>query len=106
MVIRIPKVDFRGANVIDMLQFLDQCVERFGSGRETNEESRVRITWTSDLQDSTQGGDFRPYLPPRSEDVTILESLKTIMAGSGLQYTVSNRWVIVDLKRKSTRLTR
>ena len=106
MTIRVPEIDFRSANVFDMLLFLDHSVERFGSGQETNRESRVRIIWTSDLEQSTPEQDFRSYLPPRSEDTTILESLKTIVDGSGLQYTVSNQWVIVDLKQERMRPTR
>lgn len=106
MTIRVPEIDFRSANVFDMLLFLDHSVERYGIGQETNRESRVRIIWTSELEQSMSEQDFRSYLPPRSEDTTILESLKTIVDGSGLQYTVSNQWVIVDLKPERMRPTR
>jgi len=100
MAIRVPEIDFRSANLFDMLLFLDHSVAQYGTGPETNAATRVRITWTPALEAASADKDYQCYLLPKTEDVSILEALQTIVEGAAVQYISSNQWVIVDLKQE------
>ena len=115
--IEIPLVDFRQANIFDMLSFLDQCIATFGKGTEMKPDTRVWIVWDSTLE-RTLGPDdpfdmkspppkypFEPYLPPPYRRIPILYSLKMIVEGSGVRYSVSNLTITVKQKMETANNT-
>jgi hypothetical protein len=115
--IQVPEIDFRQANLFDMLDFLDACIARFGRGPELNDKTRVRIVWDSDLERPLGPDDpfdmeapppkepFEPYLPPPYRRIPILYSLKMIVEGSGVRYSVSNLTITVEQKMKTANNT-
>jgi hypothetical protein len=107
--IQIPEVDFRQANLFDMLAFLDYCIPKHGAGLDLNEKTRVRIVWDSRLRNAGGPNDpfdlddfteypYAPYLPPPYKRIPILYSLKMIVTGCQVQYTVSNLTITVEQK--------
>lgn len=111
--IKIPLVDFRQANIFDMLSFMDESIARFGKGPELRPDTRVRIVWDSTLERST--GPHNPrdmisplpnepyelYLPPPYRQIPILYLLKMIVEGSKVAYSVSHLDVTVEQKAET-----
>jgi hypothetical protein len=108
--IQIPEVDFRQANIFDMLHFLDHCIARFGEGPDLKPNTRVRIVCNPDLgkydppinpfglSAPPSKPRVKPYIPPPYRRIPILYSLKMIVTGCQVQYTVSNLTITVEQK--------
>ena len=88
--IAIPEIDFRGANIRDVIEFLDSAVTRFGGERDKTDAGRIRIV--ADVgQESTQ-----PVITFAGKGMSILHALRLAAALGGLEYRVQGNTVTVS----------
>jgi len=108
----IPEVDFRQANLIDVVQFLDCMVSEHGGEIEKNDDTRVRVR----MGEFFTTEDHRARLPPHAtwwtgtpdmplltfaaHDVSLLETLGIMVSVGGLDYTIHGRVVSINDPKK------
>lgn len=88
----IPELDFRQANILDIIDFYDKAVTDYGTGAEKKEKSRLRIR----LHESVINHSYPPYSLPiaapilafAGKEMSLLEALKisTNLARLALHY--------------------
>lgn len=76
----IPEIDFRQANIFDIIAFYDKAIPQHGTGAETNDATRIRIR----VHKAALGGEALPYalpeLPPcltfTAKKISLLNALR------------------------------
>jgi hypothetical protein len=108
----IPEVDFRQANLRDVIMFLDCMVSEHGAGREKHDDSRVKVG----IGRHFTLAERRALLPPHAihwsgmpdeplltfaaRDIGLLEVLGIVVSVSEQEYTIRGRVVSIDDPKK------
>ena len=111
----IPEVDFRQANVRDVIMFLDCMVLAYGAGREKHDGSRVSVG----IGRHFTLAERRALLPPHAihwsgmpdaplltfaaRDIGLLEVLGIVVSVGELEYTIRGRVVSIDDPKRLAR---
>ena len=110
----IPEVDFRQANLLDVVDFLDSMVAEHGDGVEKSDDTRLRLR----MGDFFTTEEHRARLPPHAtwwtgtpdmplltfaaRDISLLEVLGIMVSVGGLEYTIHGNVVSInDPKKRS-----
>lgn len=94
----IPEVDFRQANLFDVIDFMDKMGGRYGSGQETRDESRIRIKGDKSLLpvELKHGvGDNTPCLTFTAKNIPLLTLVKLMTQFSSLRYVIDGNVVTI-----------
>ena len=95
----IPEVDFRQANLFDVIDFMDKMGERYGAGQETREDSRIRIQGDKSLLpvELKHGvGDNTPCLTFTAKNIPLLTLVKLMTQVSSLRYVIDGNVVTIS----------
>lgn len=95
----IPEVDFRQANLFDIIDFMDLRVKTQGTGQETRDESRIRIKGDKSLLpvERKHGfGDNTPCLTFTARNIPLLSLMKIMTGVSSLRYVVEGNVVTIS----------
>jgi len=111
----IPEVDFRQANLLDIIDFLDHMVLEHGAGVDLNDDTRLRIRVGRHVTRQER----RARLPPHAlswndgtrdvclvtfsaRDMPLLKILGIVIEYGDLEYTIHGRVVSVNIPREPT----
>ena len=91
----IPQIEFRQANIVDIINFFDVVVKDIGEGIEKSDETRIRIAI-----DRENTGNQTPVITFASRKMPLLYALKFTMKLGSLEYKIDNRTVTVFTPKK------
>jgi hypothetical protein len=86
----VPEIDFRCANIYDIIDFYDLCVKKHGGGDEKDDKSRVRLVY-----DEIEFGDAPPLLHFSSLKMPLLYALRLSCKVGMLKYRIKDNVVTV-----------
>ena len=86
----VPEIDFRCANIYDIIAFYDDCVKQHGGADENDDKSRVRL-----VCDTTGFGEDVPLLHFGSLKMPLLYAIRLSCKVGGLKYKISDNIVTV-----------
>jgi hypothetical protein len=108
----IPEVDFRQANIRDVITFLDGMVSKYGAELETHDDSRVRVA----IGRHFTLAERRAFLPPHAihwsgtpdeplltfaaRDISLLEALGIVVSVGEMEYSIRGQEVSIDDPKK------
>jgi hypothetical protein len=92
----VPEIDFRCANIYDIIEFYDHCVKEHGGDKEKHDRSRVRL-----VADKEGFGENVPLIHFGSLKMPLLYALKLTCAVGDLEYRVKENTVTVYKPKKN-----
>jgi hypothetical protein len=92
----IPEIDFRCANIYDIIDFYDHCVKEHGGEDEKDDKTRVRI-----VCDKAGFGDNIPLLHFSSLNMPLLYALRLSCAVGDVKYRITDNTVTVYKPKKA-----
>ena len=96
----VPEIDFRCANIYDIIAFYDACVKEHGGDREKDDKSRVRL-----VSDEKGFGEDIPLIHFASLKMPLLYAIKLTCKIGGLEYRIKDNTVTVFRPEKTNRPT-
>jgi hypothetical protein len=108
----IPEVDFRQANIRDVITFLDCRVAEYGAGLEKHVDTRVSVGIGRHFSQAERrailpphaihwtGMPDEPLLTFAAQDISLLEALGIVVSVGELEYTIRGREVSINDPKK------
>ncbi len=94
----IPEVNFRGANIHDVAEFLDQAITQYEASGDASGFTRARIACDVERNPRTW-----PVITFRGKDMTVLRVLRLTVALGGLVYHADDRTITISRQPKTSR---
>jgi len=92
----VPEIDFRCANIYDIIDFYDHCVREHGGDDEKDDKMRVRL-----VCDKTGFGEDVPLIHFSSLKMPLLYALRLSCALGELKYRIKDNTVTVYKPEKA-----
>jgi len=92
----VPEIDFRCANIYDIIDFYDQCVKEHGGEDEKDDKARVRLVCAK----AEFGGNI-PLLHFSSLNMPLLYALRLSCAVGDVKYRITDNTVTVYKPKKA-----
>ena len=92
----IPELDFRCANLFDIVAFYDDCIRKHGGDAEKNDGSRIRL-----VCDKTGFGKDIPLIHFSSLNMPLLYALRLSCALGEVKYQIQENTVTVYKPKKA-----
>lgn len=92
----VPEIDFRCANMYDIIDFYDECVKKYGGDTEKDDNGRVRLSC-----DKTGFGPNVPLIHFSSLKMPLLYALRLTCALGDVNYRINGNTLTVYKPEKT-----